>query len=185
MSYSFYIDTSLYDEKDSCKIILDNPIQVYKDEYLKIKVKDASFMNDNYNISSSLNNNKFIINRKEIDNTPVRDDPLLISPLFNSLDFYQSATGNSLASGVVRGHYNGYETLENGTFTIFYHNTEIVEGSNTHYIHNIFDSQDLSQEVILNETNETFFVIEDVLNTGYLFQELDLAISHNGNPIAN
>ena len=185
MSYNLYIDTSLYDEKNNCKIILDNPIQVNKDEYLKIKVKDASFMNDNYNISSSLNNNKFIINRKEIDNIPVRDDPLITSPLFNAIDFYQTANGNSLASGVTRGHYDGYETLENGTFTIYYHNTAVVEGSNTHYIHNIFDNVDISQEIDLNETNETFFVIEDVLNTGYLFEELDLTISHNGNPIAN
>lgn len=185
MSYNLYIDTSLYNERNNCKIILDNPIQIQNDEYLKIKVKDVSFMNDNYNISSSLNNNKFIINRKEIDNIPVRDDPLITSPLFNAIDFYQTATGNSLNSGVTRGHYDGYETLENGTFTIFYHNTAVVEGSNTHYIHNIFDNVDISQEIDLNETNETFFVIEDVLNTGYLFEELDLSITHNGNPITN
>jgi len=185
MSYSFYIDTSLYDEKDNCKIILDNPIQIHNDEYLKIKVKDASFMNDNYNISSSLNNNKFIINRKEVDNIPVRDDPLITSLLFNALDFYHTANGNSLASGVTRGHYDGYETLENGTFTIFYHNTAVVEGSNTHYIHNIFDNQSLTEEIWLSQTNQTFFVIEDVLNTGYLFEELDLSITHDGNPIAN
>lgn len=182
MSYSFYIDTSLYNEKDSCKIILDNPIQVNKDEYLKIKVKDASFMNDNYNISSSLNNNKFIIYRSQIGQLPVEDTPLVVTTFFAYYDFYQTNTGNSLASGVTRGHYDGYETLENGTWTIYYHNTDITASSNTHYIHNIFDDTNLTESVILSPptSKDTYWVFEDVLQTGYMFHGVDISLEHDG-----
>ena len=185
--FNFYVDTSTIDDRNKAEIILDTPIQTQPNEYLEVKVIDVSMMNDNYNISSSLNNNQFIIKRTQIGNIPTEDTPIAGSPLFNALDFYQNNTGNSLASGVIRGHYDGYETLENGTITIYYHNTDVVAGSNTHYIHNVFDNQDLSQDVTLSSpsSKDTYWVFEDVLETGYMFHEVDITLEHNGNLIGN
>jgi len=185
--FNFYVDTSTIDDRNKAEIILDTPIQTQPNEYLEVKVIDVSMMNDNYNISSSLNNNEFIVKRTQIGNIPVADTPIVSSPLFNALDFYQNNTGNSLASGIIRGHYDGYETLENGTITIYYHNTDVVAGSNTHYIHNVFDNQDLSQDVTLSSpsSKDTYWVFEDVLETGYMFDEVDITLEHNGNLIGN
>jgi len=183
--FNFYVDTSTIDDRNKAEIILDTPIQTQPNEYLEVKVIDVSLMNDNYNISSSLNNNEFIINRKQILNTPVKDDPVVISLLFNSIDFYQTAGGNSLLSSVTRSHHDGYEKLSNGTFCIYYYNTHIEDDSSTNYINNIFDNQNITEEVWLSNTNESYFVVEDVLNTGYLFEDLDVSISHDGRAIAN
>jgi len=185
--FNFYVDTSTIDDRNKAEIILDTPIQTQPNEYLEVKVIDVSLMNDNYNISSSLNNNEFIIIRTQTGDIPTENTPIAGSPLFNALDFYQNNTGNSLVSGVVRGHYDGYETLENGTFTIYYHNTDVVTGSNTHYIHNVFDNQDLSQDVILSSpsSKDTYWVFEDVVETGYMFHEVDITLEHNGNLIGN
>ena len=180
--FNFYVDTSTIDDRNKAEIILDTPIQTQPNEYLEVKVIDVSMMNDNYNISSSLNNNEFVILRTQVGNIAVADTPLVITTFFAYYDFYQTNTGNSLASGVTRGHYDGYETLENGTWTIYYHNTDVVAGSNTHYIHNIFDDTNLTESVILSppSSKDSYWVFEDVLETGYMFHGVDITLEHDG-----
>ena len=63
--FNFYVDTSTIDDRNKAEIILDTPIQTQPNEYLEVKVIDVSMMNDNYNISSSLNNNEFVIIRTQ------------------------------------------------------------------------------------------------------------------------
>ena len=89
-----------------------------------------------------------------------------------------------MLSQVTRNHYDGYETLENGTFTIQYHNTDITADSNTTEIQNVFDNTNLTEQVALSQTKNTFWVLEDVLETGYLLHEVQLSIEHDGSPIS-
>ena len=180
--FNYYIDTSTGDAKNQFTIVLHEPIQVSPNEYLKVKIQDLSFMNDNYNISASLDNNYFTINRTQLNYTPVPASPIVVSPIFNAIDFYQTAGGNTLS--IPRNHNDGYETLENGTFSIQYHNTDITESSNTTEIQNVFDTTNLSQQVTLSQSKNTFWVLEDVLGTGYLLHQVQVSITHDGSPIS-
>ena len=180
-----YIDTSTGDSKNQFTIFLDKPILVSANEYLKVRIQDLSFMNDNYNISASLNNHSFVIIRTELNYTPVPASPPNVSPVFQTIDFYQTVAGNTfLVLGITRNHFEGYETIENGTFSIQYHNTDITASSNTTEIQNVFDNTNLSERVTLSQTKNTFWVLEDVLETGYLLHEVQLSIEHDGSPIS-
>jgi hypothetical protein len=62
--HNFYLDKRKTNKLDEhIDIILDYPIEVRDDEYLKVKLCDFKFLNNIYNISSTLMNNQFNIRR--------------------------------------------------------------------------------------------------------------------------
>ena len=64
MIYDYYVDKRRFHKEDSfIDIILDYPIDVTDYEYLRVKLCDFKFLNNIYNISSSLMNNQFNIRR--------------------------------------------------------------------------------------------------------------------------
>ena len=62
--YDFYIDKRKNNKRDEyIDLILDYPIEIDEGEYLKVKLVDFKFLNNLYNISSTLMNNAFNIRR--------------------------------------------------------------------------------------------------------------------------
>ena len=119
--FNFYVDTSTSTERDNIKLLLDTPIQTQPNEYLEIKVLDVSMMNDNYNISSTLNNNQFTIERTQVYYEIIPSNPKVLSPIINVLDFYHSEDGNNLISqDTFRDDANGYEFVRNADYYIYF-----------------------------------------------------------------
>lgn len=62
--FDFYVDKRKNNKNDEyLDIILDYPIEIDESEYLKVKLVDFKFLNNLYNISSTLMNNQFNIRR--------------------------------------------------------------------------------------------------------------------------
>ena len=183
--FNFYVDTSTIDDRNKAEIILDTPIQTQPNEYLEVKVIDVSMMNDNYNISSSLNNNEFIINRNELVYAITETIPSVDLPIIDPEDFYHSANQNNLLSSVIRDDANGYEFLDNGEYKIYFYDTRILEGDNNHLIHNIFDNTQFNYEMRLSETYDTHFVVHNVSDTSYDFlKKVEIYIKFDGSSLA-
>ena len=182
--FNFYVDTSTSTERDNIKLLLDTPIQTQQNEYLEIKVLDVSMMNDNYNISSSLNNNQFTIERTEVYYEIIPSNPKVLSPIINVTDFYHSESGNNLLNTIFRDDADGYEFIRNTDYQIYFYDTRIVEGDNNHLIHNIFDDIDISNTMRISETYDTHFVIENRAEDDYDFLDsVEVGIINDGNTI--
>ena len=182
--FNFYVDTSTIDERNKAEIILDTPIQTQPNEYLEVKVIDMSMMNDNYNISSNLKNNIFIIERTEVYYEIIPSNPKVSSPIINVTDFYQSESGNNLINTVFRDDADGYEFIRNTDYIIYFYDTRILEGDNNHLIHNIFDDTDLTDTMRISETYDTHFVIENRAEDDYDFLDrVEVGISNDGSAI--
>ena len=184
--FNFYVDTSTSTERDNIKLLLDTPIQTQPNEYLEIKVLDVSMMNDNYNISSTLNNNQFTIERTQVYYEIIPSNPKVLSPIINVLDFYQTEDGNNLIpNSTFRDDADGYEFVRNPDYYIYFYDTRIVEGDNNHLIHNIFDDVSLTQTIRLSRTYDTHFVIENRAEDSYDFLDsVEVSLLNDGSAIA-
>ena len=184
--FNFYVDTSTIDDRNKAEIILDTPIQTQPNEYLEVKVIDVSLMNDNYNISSSLNNNQFTIERKEVYYQIIPSNPKVLTPIINVLDFYQTEAGNNLnQQNTSRDDADGYEFIRNTDNIIYFYDLRILEGDNNHLINNIFDNVSLSQTIRLSETYDTHFVIENREDDNYDFLDsVEVSLLNDGSAIA-
>lgn len=184
--FNFYVDTSTIDERNKAKIILDTPIQTQPNEYLEVKVIDMSMMNDNYNISSNLKNNIFIIERTEVYYEIIPSNPKVSSPIINVTDFYHSESGNNLINTVIRDDADGYEFIRNTDYIIYFYDTRILEGDNNHLIHNVFDDTDLTDTMRISETYDTHFVIENRAEDDYDFLDrVEVGLINDGSAIPN
>ena len=182
--FNFYVDTSTIDERNKAEIILDTPIQTQPNEYLEVKVIDISMMNDNYNISSNLKNNIFIIERTEVYYEIIPSNPKVSSPIINVTDFYHSESGNNLLNTIFRDDADGYEFIRNTDYQIYFYDTRILEGDNNHLIHNVFYDIDITDTMRLSETHDTHFVIENRAEDDYDFLDrVEVGLINDGNTI--
>lgn len=175
MEYNYYCDTSTYDERNHFILYLDKPIQIQSNEYLDIKLQDVSFLNDNYNISSSLQNNKITMTKedRQYHITP----GTIESPVFLNADFFTGG-GHQVATGVTRELFDGYEVLTSPDYELYYYRSDILaSGGTTHYIEQVFQTGYAnSNDMPIEQGQDFYLVINDINDNFNYYEEVEISI---------
>lgn len=135
MKYCFYLDKDTNHKYDTyIDVKLPYPINVFEDEYLKLKVIDCVYLNNMYNISSLLQNN--IIN---LLITPhIYIEPTLIDILNDIYDTTLPIIDYKTSTTLTYDTSNDIQFITGSNYKIHYKDTQIVDGvdefSNIFYI---------------------------------------------------
>lgn len=154
--HDFYLDKRKTNNLDEyVDIILDYPIEVNYDEYLKVKLCDFKFLNNIHNISSTLQNNQFNIRRYS----------KTFSFTYGS-ELYLTDTGffdaqNALLVDEVIDVTLHKSTIAYDNTSLTYYNTADITDDTASYWDNILnDTVDVSRKMKLHETYIFFIEIE-------------------------
>lgn len=135
--YNYYIDKRKYHKEDSfVDVILDYPIEVTDYEYLKVKLCDFKFLNNIYNISAGLMNNKFNIRRYSKTYTYTFGSELYLS----DTGFYDDQ--NALLVSEVIDTTNNTSKIAYDDITLTYYNTTITDDTLSYWQNILADSVD-------------------------------------------
>lgn len=154
--YDFYLDKRKNNKKDEyVDIILDYPIEIDEGEYLKVKLVDFKFLNNLYNISSTLMNNAFNIRRYSKTYTYVYGG----SELFlTDTGFFDDQNALLVTETIDIPTHQSSITYDNTTLT--YYNTADITDDTASYWQNILnDSVDVSRKMKLHDTYIYFIEI--------------------------
>ena len=154
--YDFYLDKRKNNKKDEyVDIILDYPIEIDEGEYLKVKLVDFKFLNNLYNISSTLMNNQFNIRRYSKTYTYVYGG----SELFlTDTGFFDDQNALLVTETIDIPTHQSSITYDNTTLT--YYNTADITDDTASYWQNILnDSVDVSRKMKLHDTYIYFIEI--------------------------
>ena len=154
--YDFYLDKRKNNKKDEyVDIILDYPIEIDEGEYLKVKLVDFKFLNNLYNISSTLMNNQFNIRRYSKTYTYVYGG----SELFlNDTGFFDDQ--NALLVSEVIDITLHQSTITYNNTALTYYNTADITDDTASYWENIFNNTvDVSRKMKLQDTYVNFIEI--------------------------
>ena len=152
--YDFYIDKRKNNKKDEyIDLILDYPIEIDEGEYLKVKLVDFKFLNNLYNISSTLMNNAFNIRRYSKTYTYVYGG----SELFlTDTGFFDDQNALLVTETIDIPTHQSSITYDNTTLT--YYNTADITDDTASYWQNILnDTVDVSRKMKLHDTY-TYFI---------------------------
>lgn len=154
--HDFYLDKRKTNNLDEyVDIILDYPIEVNYDEYLKVKLCDFKFLNNIHNISSTLQNNQFNIRRYS----------KTFSFTYGS-ELYLTDTGffdaqNALLVDEVIDVTLHKSTIAYDNTSLTYYNTADITDDTASYWENILnDTVDVTRKMKLHETYIFFIEIE-------------------------
>lgn len=154
--FDFYLDKRKTNNLDEyVDIILDYPIEVNYDEYLKVKLCDFKFLNNIHNISSTLQNNQFNIRRYS----------KTFSFTYGS-ELYLTDTGffdaqNALLVDEVIDVTLHKSTIAYDNTSLTYYNTADITDDTASYWENILnDTVDVTRKMKLHETYIFFIEIE-------------------------
>ena len=177
MIYDYYVDKRRFHKQDSfIDIILDYPIDVTEYEYLRVKLCDFKFLNNIYNISSSLMNNQFNIRRYSKTYTYVYGGSELY---FDDTGFFDDQNA-LIATETIDGTANT-DTITNGELSLVYHHELINEIS--YWVNILNTTYDTGRKMIM-EQNTKFFEIISADNTR--IESVDITLykdSYTGNPV--
>jgi len=154
--WDFYLDKRKNNKKDEyVDIILDYPIEIDEGEYLKVKLVDFKFLNNLYNISSTLMNNAFNIRRYSKTYTYVYGG----SELFlTDTGFFDDQNALLVTETIDIPTHQSSITYDNTTLT--YYNTADITDDTASYWQNILnDSVDVSRKMKLHDTYIYFIEI--------------------------
>ena len=154
--YDFYLDKRKNNKKDEyVDIILDYPIEINDGEYLKVKLVDFKFLNNLYNISSTLMNNQFNIRRYSKTYTYVYGG----SELFlTDTGFFDDQNALLVTETIDIPTHQSSITYDNTTLT--YYNTADITDDTASYWQNILnDTVDVSRKMKLHDTYIYFIEI--------------------------
>ena len=154
--YDFYLDKRKNNKKDEyVDIILDYPIEINDGEYLKVKLVDFKFLNNLYNISSTLMNNQFNIRRYSKTYTYTYGG----SELFlNDTGFFDANNALLVTEVIDIPTHQSSITYDNTTLT--YYNTADITDDTASYWQNILnDTVDVSRKMKLHDTYIYFIEI--------------------------
>lgn len=154
--YDFYIDKRKNNKKDEyIDLILDYPIEIDEGEYLKVKLVDFKFLNNLYNISSTLMNNAFNIRRYSKTYTYVYGG----SELFlTDTGFFDDQNALLVTETIDIPTHQSSITYDNTTLT--YYNTADITDDTASYWQNILnDTVDVSRKMKLHDTYIYFIEI--------------------------
>lgn len=178
MEYNYYCDTSTYNERNNFILYLDKPIQIQSNEYLDIKLQDVSFLNDNYNISSSLQNNKITFTNE--DRVYYITAGNIVYNIFENNDFFTGG-GHQLANNVTREHFDGYEVLTNQDYKLYYYRSDITQaGGITHYNQQVFTTDTTTHSIPLIQATPFHLVLEDINDKNNLLHSVYYKLKYNG-----
>ena len=134
--YDYYVDKRKYNKLDEyVDIHLLYPIETTDYEYLKVKLCDFKFLNNIFNISSTLMNNQFNIRRTTKTYTYTFGNELYLS----ETGFFDDATNNLLVSEVINTTDNTSE-ITYGDLTLLYFNSNDITDDAQSYWQNILKS---------------------------------------------
>ena len=156
MIYNYYIDKRSKNKNDEfIDINLDFPIETTDYEYLKIKLCDFKFLNNIYNIGSTLMNNQFNIRRYSKTYTYTYGG----SELFLTDTGFFDAQNALLVSEVIDITLHQSTITYNNT-SLTYYNTADITDDTASYWKNIFNNTvDVSRKMKLQDTYVNFIEI--------------------------
>jgi len=155
MIYDYYVDKRRFHKQDSfIDIILDYPIDVTEYEYLRVKLCDFKFLNNIYNISSSLMNNQFNIRRYSKTYTYVYGGSELY---FDDTGFFDDQ--NALIATETIDAIANTDTITNGELSLVYHHELINEIS--YWVNILNDTPDTSRKMSMLKDYRWFEIISD------------------------
>ena len=137
MIYNYYIDKRYkYQNYDYIDINLNYPIETNSYEYLKVKLVDFKFLNNIYNISSTLMNNQFNIRRYSKTYTYTFGSELYLS----DTGFYDDQ--NALLVSEVIDTTNNTSKISYSDITLTYYNTIITDNTLSYWKNILSDTVD-------------------------------------------
>ena len=156
MIYNYYIDKRKNNKLDDfIDIHLEHPIETTNYEYLKVKLCDFKFLNNIFNISSTLMNNQFNIRRYSKTYTYTYGG----SELFLTDTGFFDAQNALLVSEVIDTTLHQSTITYNNT-SLTYYNTADITDDNASYWVNIFNNTvDVSRKMKLQDTYVNFIEI--------------------------
>lgn len=162
MIFPFYIDKEANHKYDTyIDVKLPHPINIYDDEYIKIKVIDCVYLNNMYNISGLLQNN--IINLLRTPYTYVDTTEMdIFTDIYFDIETYNSSTVLTYDTT------NNIQFITGTDFKIHYKDDQIVDGVDE--FDNVFAGNS-QQELSFNEF-ENYIIVEklNTNNTDFLRQ---------------
>ena len=165
MKYCFYIDKETNHKYDTyIDVKLPHPINIYDDEYLKIKVIDCVYLNNMYNISALLQNNIIKLNRTTFQ---YDTEPALMNIL---TDLYDTTLLTYLnTTTLTYDTDNDIQFITGTDFKIHYKDDQILDGVDE--FQNIFLTFSFTTELKFNEF-DNYIIVEKLnnTNTDYLRQ---------------
>ena len=154
--YDFYIDKRKNNKKDEyIDLILDYPIEIDEGEYLKVKLVDFKFLNNLYNISSTLMNNAFNIRRYSKTYTYV----------YGGSELYLTDTGffddqNALLVNEVIDITTHQSSITYDNTTLTYYNTaDITDDTASYWVNILNATPDVGRKMKLHDTYIYFIEI--------------------------
>ena len=157
--YNYYIDKRKNHKDDNyVNIILDYPIEVGDDYYLKVKLCDFKFLNNIYNISGNLMNNQFNIRRYSKTYTYTFGSELYLSD-----DGFFDTQNALLVSEVIDTTLNSSK-ITYDDLTLTYYNNSITDDTQSYWVNILSDTTDTNRKMeIIKDTS--FFEFETTNNT--------------------
>jgi len=169
--FDFYIDKRKNHKTDNyVNIILDYPIEVGDDYYLKVKLCDFKFLNNIYNISSTLMNNQFNIRRYSKTYTYTWTGTALY---FDDTGFFNDQNA-LLVNEVVDGNT---ATITNGELSLVYVSDNITTDEQTYWVNILSDTTDASTRKL--EMENLFKWFEIISNDNNRITSLDCIFYRN------
>jgi len=154
--FDFYIDKRKNHKNDNyVNIILDYPIEVGDDYYLKVKLCDFKFLNNIYNISSTLMNNQFNI----------RSYPKTYTYVYGGSELFLTDEGffndqNTLLVSEVIDITTHQSTITYDNTSLTYYNTATITDVTQSYWQNILtDTAFVDTKMVLQDTYVNFIEI--------------------------
>lgn len=154
--YDFYLDKRKNNKKDEyIDLILDYPIEIDEGEYLKVKLVDFKFLNNLYNISTTLMNNAFNIRRYSKTYTYVYGG----SELFlTDTGFFDDQNALLVTETIDIPTHQSSITYDNTTLT-YYNTVDITDDTISYWENILTDTADVSRKMKIQDTYVNFIEI--------------------------
>ena len=156
MIFSYFIDKRSKNKNDEyIDINLEYPIETSDYEYLKIKLCDFKFLNNIYNISSTLMNNQFNIRRYSKTYTYTYGG----SELFLTDTGFFDAQNALLVSEVIDITLHQSTITYNNTSLTYYNTADITDNTASYWVNIFNNTVDVSRKMKLQDTYVNFIEI--------------------------
>ena len=168
--FNFYINKKLNNEYDSyVKIKPEVPLICSENECFKIKLVDFSYLNNEYNVSSKLQNNTIKLEKtsiKQVVNFTNIPNVIDYTSDLNSIVNQAQSIPNYLE------YYENFQKIIGDSYNIYYYDNEIIDGVNN--FGNIFNVENLKMY-----DDEKYIVIESITDFKIL-RKINYGVYHNG-----
>ena len=177
--WNYYLDKRKTNKLDEhIDIILDYPIEVDYDEYLKVKLVDFKFLNNIHNISSTLQNNQFNIRRYSKTYSYSFGSELY----FDDTYFFDSQN-DLLVNEVIDTTLNSSK-ITYGELTLTYYNNNITDNTQSYWKNILNDTFDGTTDKMEMIKDTAFFEFETTDNTKITTLDTSfLKGTYSGNPV--